>query len=220
MSHAYKYSARLALPGPLERSLVVKPEDPNAAERCHKKYTDSRPIGQLSWNTNHPEHVCGDQQPIIEEPSTPEPEPENAETKEAEIEDFFGEDPDEIPTINLNVEEFAQNLKSYIRSNNIEIEDADMSMALVAITPQAASVPTSKLKNVNRLRTEHQVYELPDSHPLLEGFDQREPDDPCPYLLSIWTPGKIMCSNFYSGETAQSTDAPKTFCNSQETGIC
>ncbi|XP_015689241.1 protein ROS1A-like isoform X2 [Oryza brachyantha] len=201
-------SARLALPGPLERSLVVKPEDPNAAERCHKKYTDSRPIGQLSWNTNHPEHVCGDQQPIIEEPSTPEPEPENAETKEAEIEDFFGEDPDEIPTINLNVEEFAQNLKSYIRSNNIEIEDADMSMALVAITPQAASVPTSKLKNVNRLRTEHQVYELPDSHPLLEGFDQREPDDPCPYLLSIWTPG----------ETAQSTDAPKTFCNSQETG--
>ncbi|KAF0932071.1 hypothetical protein E2562_007870, partial [Oryza meyeriana var. granulata] len=200
-------SARLALPGPLERSLVT-PEDPNAAERCHKKYTDSRPVGQLSWNTNHPEHVCGDQQPIIEEPSTPEPEPESAETKEAEIEDFFGEDPDEIPTINLNVEEFAQNLKSYIQENNIEIEDADMSKALVAITPQAASFPTFKLKNVNRLRTEHQVYELPDSHPLLEGFDQREPDDPCPYLLSVWTPG----------ETAQSTDAPKTFCNYQETG--
>lgn len=49
-------------------------------------------------------------------------------------------------------------MKSYIHANNIEIEDADMSNALVAISPQAASVPTSKLKNVNRLRTEHQVY--------------------------------------------------------------
>ncbi|KAG8070721.1 hypothetical protein GUJ93_ZPchr0006g44859 [Zizania palustris] len=201
-------SARLALPGPLEKSLVTS-EAPNAAESCHKTYTDSWPFGQLGWNTNHPEHVvCGDQQPIIEEPSTPEPEPKIADTKEAEIEDFFGEDPDEIPTINLNIEEFTQNLKSYMQGNNIEIEDADMSKALVAITPEAASVPTSKLKNVNRLRTEHQVYELPDSHPLLEGFDRRQPDDPCPYLLSIWTPG----------ETAQSTDAPKSFCNSQDTG--
>lgn len=58
-------------------------------------------------------------------------------------------------------------------------------------------------------------YELPDSHQLLEGvspvlldnkhaswykvlslilflnlqMDKREPDDPCPYLLAIWTPG-------------------------------
>uniref|UniRef100_A0A0E0K003 Demeter RRM-fold domain-containing protein n=1 Tax=Oryza punctata TaxID=4537 RepID=A0A0E0K003_ORYPU len=118
-----------------------------------------------------------------------------AEAREAEIEDFLGEDLDQIPTINLNVEEFAQNLKSSFQANNIDIKDADMSNALVAITPQVASIPTSKLKNVNRLRTEHQVYELPDSHPLLEGFDQREPDDPSPYLLSIWTSGKIICSH-------------------------
>ncbi len=62
-------------------------------------------------------------------------------------------------------------------------------------------------------------------------FDQREPDDPSPYLLSIWTPGKLMSSHptftliqvilmikISTGETAQSTDAPKTFCNSKETG--
>uniref|UniRef100_A0A453KIP0 Uncharacterized protein n=1 Tax=Aegilops tauschii subsp. strangulata TaxID=200361 RepID=A0A453KIP0_AEGTS len=98
--------------------------------------------------------------------------------------------------------------KNYMQVNNIEMEDADMSSALVAITPEAASIPTPRLKNVSRLRTEHQVYELPDSHPLLEGYDQREPDDPCPYLLSIWTPG----------ETAQSIDAPKTACNSNESG--
>uniref|UniRef100_A0A0D9VG49 Demeter RRM-fold domain-containing protein n=1 Tax=Leersia perrieri TaxID=77586 RepID=A0A0D9VG49_9ORYZ len=160
--------ARLALPGPSERSLAT-PEAPKAAESSQRTHTNSWPVGQLAWSTDRPEHVCGDQQPIIEEPSTPEPKSESAEIKEAEIEDFFGEDPDEIPTINLNVEEFAQNLKSYIQANNIEVEDADMSKALIAITPQAASVPISKLKNVNRLRTEHQVYELPDSHPLLEG---------------------------------------------------
>ncbi|XP_062219054.1 protein ROS1A-like [Phragmites australis] len=201
-------SARLALPAPEEKSLATS-EDPKVAEFCHQTYIDLRTVGQLEWNASYPKHVVsGNHQPIIEEPPSPEPEPESAETKEGAIEDFFCEDPDEIPTINLNIEEFTQNLKSYMQANNIEIEGADMSKALVAITPEAASIPTPKLKNVSRLRTEHQVYELPDSHPLLEGLDRREPDDPCPYLLSIWTPG----------ETAQSTDAPMTFCNSEETG--
>jgi len=51
-------------------------------------------------------------------------------------------------------------LKNYMEANNIEIEDADMSKALVAITPEAASIPTPKLKNISRLRTEHQVYDI------------------------------------------------------------
>jgi hypothetical protein len=42
----------------------------------------------------------------------------------------------------------------------LEIEHVGMSKALVAITPEAASIPTPKLKNVSRLRTEHQVYEI------------------------------------------------------------
>jgi hypothetical protein len=45
-----------------------------------------------------------------------------------------------------------------MQANNVDIEYADMSKALVAITPDAASIPTPKLKNVSRLRTEHQVY--------------------------------------------------------------
>lgn len=52
-------SARLALPGPSKKT--SKPEYPNDAESSHKKYTHSRPMGQLSWNTNHPGHVYGDQ---------------------------------------------------------------------------------------------------------------------------------------------------------------
>jgi hypothetical protein len=118
-------------------------------------------MGQLEWNANHPKHVVsGNHQPIIEEPPSPEPEPENAETKEDTIEDFYCEDPDYIPTIDLNIKEFTQNLKTYMHANNLEIEHADMSKALVAITPEAASIPTRKLKNVSRLRTEHQVYEI------------------------------------------------------------
>ncbi|XP_020394123.1 protein ROS1A isoform X8 [Zea mays] len=201
-------SARLALPAPEEKRLATS-EDPNVVEFCHQTYINSGAVGELEWSANYPKHaVCGNLQPFIEEPLSPEPEPENVEAKDGAIEDFFNEDPDEIPTINLNIEEFTQNLKNYMQANHVEIEYADMSKALVAITPEAASIPTPKLKNVSRLRTEHQVYELPDSHPLLEGFEQREPDDPCPYLLSIWTPG----------ETAQSTNAPKTFCDSGETG--
>ncbi|KAF0911763.1 hypothetical protein E2562_012271 [Oryza meyeriana var. granulata] len=199
-------SARLALPGPEEKSLVTS-GTPIAAETCHQTYISSRHVSQLEWNANACHHGMNNQ-PIIEEPASPESEHETTEMKEGDIEDGFVDDPEEIPTIKLNFEEFTQNLKSYMQANNIEIEDADMSKALVAITPEVASIPTPKLKNVSRLRTEHQVYELPDSHPLLEGFDQREPDDPCPYLLSIWAPG----------ETAQSTDAPKSFCNSQESG--
>ena len=40
---------------------------------------------------------------------------------------------------------------------NMELHEADMSKALVALTAEAASIPVPKLKNVSRLRTEHQV---------------------------------------------------------------
>ncbi|KAH9602266.1 hypothetical protein KSS87_015427 [Heliosperma pusillum] len=38
----------------------------------------------------------------------------------------------------------------------------------------------------SRTRTEHFIYELPDLHPFLETFDDRDPDDPSPYLLVTW----------------------------------
>ncbi|KAK9750207.1 hypothetical protein RND81_02G180000 [Saponaria officinalis] len=37
-----------------------------------------------------------------------------------------------------------------------------------------------------RTRTEHFIYELPDWHPILESFDDRDPDDQSPYLLVTW----------------------------------
>lgn len=93
-------------------------------------------------------------EPIIEEPATPEP--QCIEALESDIEDAFCEDPDEIPSIKLNFEEFALNLQNYMQEN-MELQEGDMSKALVALDPQATSIPTPKLKNISRLRTEHQV---------------------------------------------------------------
>lgn len=147
------------LAGPEEKSSVAS-ENLKVGEICHQTYIDPRPVGHFEWNANHHGHVVsGNHQPIVKEPSSPDPEPEIA-AQEVSVEDLFTDDPDEIPTINLNMEEFTQNLRSYMQANNIDIEDTDMSKALVAITPEAASIPTRKLKNVSRLRTVHQVYEF------------------------------------------------------------
>lgn len=92
--------------------------------------------------------------PIIELPATPEAQRE--QVLEDDIEDFFSEDPEDIPTINLKIEEFTQTLQDYIQWN-IDLQVGDVSQSLVALTPEAASIPAPKLKNVGRLRTEHQV---------------------------------------------------------------
>ncbi|KAL2509189.1 Transcriptional activator DEMETER [Forsythia ovata] len=203
--------ARLALPAPEEKSTVSAIEN-NTADQNAVKIIKSLwlPLPQANQLEAHTE--VSNSEPIIEVPATPEPivevpatpEPDQTLVSECDIEDNF-EDPDSIPTIQLNMEKFTQNLQA-IMQKQMEVQEGDMSKALVALTPEAASIPMPKLKNVNRLRTEHQVYELPDSHPLLQRMDKREPDDPCSYLLAIWTPG----------ETADSIQAPERHCSSQE----
>ncbi|KAL0720969.1 hypothetical protein Bca4012_035568 [Brassica carinata] len=144
-------------------------------------------------------------EPIIEEPASPEP--ECAEVSMADIEDAFFEDPEEIPTIRLNMDAFTNNLKK-IFEHSKELQDGNMSSALVALTAEAASIPMPKLKNISQLRTEHQVYELNDDNPLLADFDKLEADDPCSYLLAIWTPG----------ETVDSVKPARSRCIWQEAG--
>jgi hypothetical protein len=102
-------------------------------------------------------------EPIIEEPATPEPECKEVENgiedtfyEDHDIEDTFYEDPDEIPVIILNTEEVTQNVHTYMQ-NKTELQEFDMSKALVALTPEAASIGMPKLRNVSRLRTEHRV---------------------------------------------------------------
>ncbi|KAG6479978.1 hypothetical protein ZIOFF_063455 [Zingiber officinale] len=157
-------SARLALPGPEEKSLTISTRSPSY-ENC-KSNLQPMHVPQIEFNRDLKETSNGNNcEPIVEEPSTPE----HIETEESAIEDMFCENPDEIPTINLNFEEFSNYLHDYMQD--------DTSKALVVVSPEAASIPTTKLKNISRLRTEHHVYvssqynkyELPDSHPLLEG---------------------------------------------------
>ncbi|KAK1282769.1 Protein ROS1 [Acorus calamus] len=149
-------------------------------------------------------------EPIVEEPTTPEPECVE-EVLINDIEDaFWMENGDEsLPIINF---------QSILESKTMDLEKCDLSKALVCPTLEAASISMPKLKNVNRLRTEHCVYELPDSHQLLEGLDRREPDDPCPYLLAIWTTGKYLgCEFAESNQPLHSDDISHsgTCCNSR-----
>ncbi|GFZ11179.1 HhH-GPD base excision DNA repair family protein [Actinidia rufa] len=198
-------SARLSLPGPEEKS-IMSSTIPIATEKGPPVAIKPMPLPPAG--ISEPKEIGSgfrNCEPIVEEPATPEP--ETAEITQSDIEDAFYEDPDEIPTIKLNAEEFALNLQNYMQGN-MDLQEGDLSKALVALNPEAASIPAPKLKNVSRLRTEHQVYELPDSHRLLKGMDKREPDDPSPYLLAIWTPG----------ETANSFQTPEGSCGTQESG--
>ncbi|XP_078436369.1 DNA glycosylase/AP lyase ROS1-like [Wolffia australiana] len=165
-------SSRLALPCPDERRLAT-------TFMVHR----GPPIPQIEANQTSSSR---NNEPIVEEPDSPRPESPQI----PDIEDLMNVDPDEIPVIRLNTEEFSQNLQDYIQKNNGDLQDFDFSKALVMINQEAASIPPPKLKNIGRLRTEHHVYELPDSHPLLGELAEREAPDPCPYLLAIWSPGE------------------------------
>ncbi|MED6160635.1 hypothetical protein PIB30_053230 [Stylosanthes scabra] len=210
-------SARLALPGPQQKGIVITKGN-NATNQNPSAIINHLPL-PFPTNTSQAEELQQTEAskqlearseinsclPIIEEPASPEP--ECTQVLETDIEDAFFDEPCEIPTIDVDMEELTLNVQNYIEEN-MELQEGEMSKALVALTPEAACIPTPKLKNVNRLRTEHWVYELPDSHPLLEGWEKREADDPGKYLLAIWTPG----------ETANSIQPPEKKCSFQDCG--
>ncbi|CAM8926062.1 unnamed protein product [Rhodiola kirilowii] len=208
-------SSRLALPSPKNKRVINIPGKREATPLTHGKdfsgllqWFSPQQVAHKHLDIIHPlgQAHC---EPIIEVPTSPEL--IFGQTLDRDIEDIGSnsEDSDEIPTIKLNISEFAQNLQNYV-TQNMEVQEAELSKALIALTPEAASIPARKLKNASGLRTEHQVYVLPDSHPLLEKFDKREPDDPSPYLLAIWTPG----------ETAKSIQLPESKCNQEHGKLC
>lgn len=148
-------SARLALPGPEEKRLVSSAETGVCEVYTYDFHRQQLP--QIEDNRDSKErNCCNSCEPIIEEPSTPEV--KQIDIEESTIEGIFYEDPDEIPTIKLNLEEFTQNLHNYMQEHNLEVKDGHMSKALVVLNPEAASIPMPKLKNVSHLRTEHLVY--------------------------------------------------------------
>ncbi|KAJ4842441.1 hypothetical protein Tsubulata_050700 [Turnera subulata] len=172
-------SARLSLPWPEENPLEKRqqPEENPALAACQL-------LESNSWGND-----CA---PIIEEPLSPEP--ESIEVLMTDIEDSFcqafDEDSEEIqvinirsdkiPSINLDIEGFNQNVWNYMQENMTRMDE--MSKALFShITNSVSCVLCHQYR-----------YELPDDHALLEKFqfDVRDPNDPSKYLLAIWTPGK------------------------------
>lgn len=128
---------------------------PTASEKSHTLFIKPASLPQFEGGSNSQEYAFQNNcEPIVEEPASPEPECPKA--LESAIEDAFYEDPDEIPTIKLNLEVFTQNLWNYMEEN-MELQDASLSRALVTLTPESASIPMPKLKHVSSLRTEHQV---------------------------------------------------------------
>ncbi|PSS32871.1 DEMETER-like protein [Actinidia chinensis var. chinensis] len=200
-------SARVALPGPQEKSMSSSMV-PDATVQDSifdiTPATKSTPEATFSASRYQTKNC----EPVIEYPSSPEP--ECTENLVRDIEDFYDEVEDDIPIIRLDTASLEKRIREFIEINNIPFEVGSISQALVALTPEAASIPLPKLKEISRLRTVHYVYELPDKHCILAGFDKREPDDPCPYLLSIWT----------SVETAFSSEPSNKQCNSQGSQLC
>ena len=138
-----KLTTSPALPGPEEKT-IVNSSVPIATKRNSAVVIYPMPLTPPENNslkeTGYESRTC---EPIIEEPATPER--ESIEIKESNIKDSFYEDHDEITTIKLNSKEFTVKLQNYIQEKN-ELQEGDMSKALVALNPDAASIPTPKSK--------------------------------------------------------------------------
>lgn len=86
----------------------------------------------------------------------PSPDPDDSQFSQVDIEDAFKKDSSEIPDIQVDMAKFALSIRKYVQQN-MELQEGEMSKALVALKSDVALIPTPKLKNVSKLRTEHYV---------------------------------------------------------------
>ncbi|XP_074372599.1 DNA glycosylase/AP lyase ROS1-like isoform X1 [Apium graveolens] len=184
-----------ALPWPRDKNFVASNMSPEAPDENLPVFVTPLPESVSEVKILDEDNVLDstyhtqDCQPIIEVPESPRP--ESVEPQELrDIEDYCTDHDDEIPTIRLNEKELKENLQ-HILVNEYMFQEGDIADALTALTKVAASVHSRKLKFTEKLKTVHQVFELPDFHPLLEKFEERVIGDSCPYLLAIWPTGVI-----------------------------
>ncbi|KAF4388032.1 hypothetical protein F8388_014715, partial [Cannabis sativa] len=119
-------SARLALPGPEEKSVVIATE--KRKEDINFTVNERTPLPLPHANKQSEYYHLMEVN-------------DQSEAK-AGINCY----PDEIPMIKLNIEQFTQNVQNYMQQN-MELQDGEMSRALVSLGPEAASIPMPKLKN-------------------------------------------------------------------------
>nr|XP_043630507.1 protein ROS1A-like [Erigeron canadensis] len=106
-----------------------------------------------------------------------------------DMEDMF-HDPKVPPVIKEG--ELLSKAWNYMSEKNIPLNQNAVSQALIAVSSGEASSSISTRRFAERFRTEHKVYELPDSHPLVQTMVKRDPDDGLPYLLAIWPLGETL----------------------------
>ncbi|XP_058008447.1 protein ROS1A [Hevea brasiliensis] len=207
-------SANIALPGPAkkgeERSIVPKIPVGNSALAGNGDVVVNPISESLLESDKKLESELRTQncEPFIEEPESPKIEQDIEELATSKY--IIDDEEEEIPTIKLNNDSFKENVQHFMDKYGPNLQTDNLSRALVPIPVNVNSIPMRKLKQTNRLRTEHQVYEIPDNHELLRGLEKRECDDSLPFLLAIWR----------AGETPDSCEPPKKRCSSQGPEIC
>ncbi|KQJ99527.1 protein ROS1 isoform X3 [Brachypodium distachyon] len=136
---------------------------------CQNQIKESKTAGRV------PTRNC---EPIIEVPPSPECEHEALDEQEQclDIEDMMSDGEQYDAKINLC---------SYKPMVSIGCWTPNRGKDLVLSNSHHTSYQSPKLKNPGRLRTEHHAYVLPDDHVILEEFEKRVPEDPCPYLLVV-----------------------------------
>ncbi|KAG2651047.1 hypothetical protein PVAP13_1NG212319 [Panicum virgatum] len=127
-----------------------------------------------------PIHNC---EPIVEMPQSPEYEYEEAPNVQEDSYEDYPDIEDIVPgglqydgEIDLRSSKHVLNNRSWTPNCGKD---------LVMINPNSSFRPNKKLKNIGRLSTEHNAYVLPDDHLILEEFEERVPEDICPYLLVV-----------------------------------
>lgn len=101
---------------------------------------------EVSLDSKYQSKSC---EPIIEEPSSPQP--EYTETSLGDIEDLFLDDPNDMPTIKMRDERFSTTLEPYTGV----FQENDMATGLVP--SQYANFRAPKSKDAFRLCTKHLV---------------------------------------------------------------
>ncbi|KAL1830418.1 hypothetical protein ACET3Z_000069 [Daucus carota] len=151
-----------------------------------KDSTAKNGVGRTTDRNSHTEA-----EPVVELPASPEHQMEEIELEDIEdlcrdhnvalpdLNDYPADSDDDILSIRLDDEAYDDQHEA---ENSTQVGDMSQALAIPS-GPSATQIPNFR----DRLKSVHQVYVLPDSHPILLRVDVRDPDDPSPYLFAPWT---------------------------------
>ncbi|PWA99576.1 protein ROS1 [Artemisia annua] len=114
-----------------------------------------------------------------------------------------------VPPAVIETEELLTGVWNHMSENNMPLKENAVCKAIVTVSAKKPSRRRRKVRSAGRLRTEHQVYELQDWHPLVQGLDKRDRDDKHHYLLATWPPGETRGHSLMLTEKCSSSEPCK-----------